>query len=232
MSTTLVSPADCCSECPTEPLIENIPGPQGEPGTAGTNGTDGENAFTLTTLAFTQPASAANVTVDVADSDWMGVGQKVFVEVGGYYDVVSKPSSLQVILTNLDYAGNAVAATVIPIGAQISPGGIKGVDGSVASGDMLAANNLSDVDDVPSSRNNLGLGTMAVETAANYLTKAGNLTGLANNATARTNLGVTIGTDVQAYDALLLSLAALATVADRMPYFTGVDVAVVTTLTA
>lgn len=36
-----------------------------------------------------------------------------------------------------------------------------------------------------------GLGTMATETAADYLTKAGNLSGLANQATARTNLGFT-----------------------------------------
>lgn len=36
----------------------------------------------------------------------------------------------------------------------------------------------------------LSLGTMAAETAANYLTKANNLAGLANTATARTNLGL------------------------------------------
>lgn len=37
------------------------------------------------------------------------------------------------------------------------------------------------------------LGTMAAETATDYLTKAGNLSGLANTATARTNLGVPSG---------------------------------------
>lgn len=35
-----------------------------------------------------------------------------------------------------------------------------------------------------------GLGTMAVETAINYLTKAGNLSGLASTATSQTNLGI------------------------------------------
>lgn len=40
----------------------------------------------------------------------------------------------------------------------------------------------------------------------------------------RTNLGLVIGTNVQAYDATLQSISALGTAADRMLYTTGVDV--------
>ena len=50
--------------------------------------------------------------------------------------------------------------------------------------------NLSDLASAPTSRTNLGLGTMAEATATDYLAKADNLSGLASTATAQTNLGL------------------------------------------
>jgi hypothetical protein len=55
------------------------------------------------------------------------------------------------------------------------------------------------------------------------LLKANNLSDLPSALTARANLGLTIGTNVQAYDATLQSLSALGTAADRFAYTTGVD---------
>jgi len=66
-------------------------------------------------------------------------------------------------------------------------------------GDMLRANNLSDVTDA---------------------------------ATARANIGIAIGTNVQAFDATLQSLSALGTAADRIAYTTGVDTWAETAITS
>ncbi|MFQ6186364.1 hypothetical protein ACLMJV_31240 [Sinorhizobium meliloti] len=54
----------------------------------------------------------------------------------------------------------------------------------------------------------------------------------ADAAAARTTLGVAIGTNVQAYDPLLQSIASLATSANQMIYLTGTDTAAVATITS
>lgn len=64
------------------------------------------------------------------------------------------------------------------------------------------------------------------------LLAANNLSDVASTSTARTNLGLVIGTDVQAFDAELAAIAGLTSAADRLPYFTGSGAAALATFSA
>lgn len=127
-----LSGTSCCTlEC--SPVIGV--GPTGAPGQdgIGTNGTDGVSAFTVTSANFTQPATSATVTVTVAENSWAVLGENVYIEGGGYYEITGLGGSTLITVENLDASGNVVAGTVVGAGAQVTPSGYVGPAGPVFS---------------------------------------------------------------------------------------------------
>lgn len=94
------------------------------------------------------------------------------------------------------------------------------------------------------ARTSLGLGSISTQNSNAITITGGSITaitdlavgdggtGSSNASGARTNLGLVIGTNVQAEDAGLTSIAGLTTLADRMIYTTASDTYAVTTLTS
>lgn len=234
MSSQIVAQTDCgCRSTSQDCSPQQIVGPQGNPGVDGADGTDGQNSFTETTSSFVQPASLGTVNIEVLNSDWATVGEPLFITTGGSYLVTAVPDSSHITVQNLGYAGNAAPTTVIASSSIVTPSGFKGNDGTSAAGDMLRANNLSDVLNAATSRNNLGLGSLAVLNTVNNgnwsgtdLAVGNGGTGASLAATALSNLGG------QPLDTFLTSIATLGTAADKMIYTTGVDVAAEITTTA
>lgn len=122
---------------------------------------------------------------------------------------------------------------------------------TAGAGDLLAANNLSDLDSASTARTNLGLAigsdvqaysailaSIAGLTPASSLIIGNGLGGFemvtpANFITNNNILDTAdIGVLVQAYDADLAALAGLTSASDRLPYFTGSGTASLATFTS
>lgn len=84
------------------------------------------DAYTFTTGSFVQPAAGGTVTVLVEESGWMGLGQYIFLEVGGYYTINAVNSPTSIIIQNPNYSTNAAIGSTITSGKRISPGGLPG----------------------------------------------------------------------------------------------------------
>jgi hypothetical protein len=143
MPSQLVSSSGCCQPCDTDPVVVNVPGPQGAAGTNGTNGTNGADSFSYTTAQFTVPAFGVSVVVPLAATSFLpeSVAGQFFVSVQGCgYLQVTDVTGLNVTLQN-PLAGvlgipNAIPTTIIPTNALVTLAGALGATGATgAAGD-------------------------------------------------------------------------------------------------
>jgi hypothetical protein len=165
----------------------------------------------ITDLALADGGTGASTAADARTN----LGLVIGTNVQAYSAVLSGVAGAYDTTDNLAYAsasGIIATTTLTSFGRTL-------ISESAASGVRAA----------------LGLGSMALQDAGSISISGGTIsgitdlaiedggTGASSAADARTNLGLVIGTDIQAYDAGLASIAGLTTSADEILYLTGAD---------
>ncbi len=140
MPSQLVSSSGCCQPCDSEPVVVNIPGPQGAAGTNGTNGTNGIDSFSYTTAQFFVPALGSSVVVPLGNTSFLpeSVAGQFFVSIQGVgYMQVTDVTGLNVTLKNPSSGvlgiPNAVPTTSIPSGSLVTLAGGAGPTGAAGA---------------------------------------------------------------------------------------------------
>ncbi len=116
-------------------------GATGAAGATGATGAVGQGSYTTTGTTFVMPASGGSVSIGVASSAWLVIGEVLFVGPGGtaggtaagYLSVVGLTGTTGAILKNLGYAGNAASGVTIVVGAGVTPVGLQGATGAAGA---------------------------------------------------------------------------------------------------
>lgn len=173
-----MSTAECCQPtcCPTVQTVD-IPGSSGADGAAGADGANGVNAFTVTTNDFVVPPDLVTpVTVAVASSLWMVIGQPLIIGQGigaalanpgpASFKVNAIPSTTSVTLLWTNRVGDVAAGTTISAGAVVSvTGNVLATPVSIAQGGTGAATKAA-------AQTALGLGQDPVNSTSTGLAQA------------------------------------------------------------
>lgn len=229
--------------------IPGPPGPPGAAGTNGTNGTNAfvlttapfnlpaEGGTVVINVTSSAPFVAGQVVV-------VEVGGAF-----AYMEVSSIPSGTSLLLFNLEntanslYIDNSPPGTPFATGAKVSPGGMQGPGGgSSTTGAPTTASYILQTFNasLPSAQTLSGLATGLLKNATgtgiltiavqgtDYYRPSGTDVAIADGGTgassivgAVANLGLVIGSNIQAYSANLQALSALSPTANSVPYFTS-----------
>jgi len=119
----------CEPDCPPISGTPGPPGPVGPTGLQGPQGIDGVNAFGIVTAPFVMPAVGTQVNVEVDPAEWATIGQVVYVQGVGYFQVADTSTLTTMVLINLGYPDALNPGVSIGTGIQVAPAGMRGAQG-------------------------------------------------------------------------------------------------------
>lgn len=128
--------------------LSGFRGSSGYSGPSGTAGADGLNAFTTTTATFIQVNVDSDVAVSMASTGWMNVGQIIYIQNAGHYEVKTINTAVSATLTRrYDTSGSG---TTIATNQKVTPAGRKG-DAGTAGGEPTYSSASVDINYEPVS---------------------------------------------------------------------------------